>query len=98
MPPPSRANSLWGPFLARRFVRSTRRSESRPVIFAYRLLAHVRGLLVNPSVLHRKLGGSPPCSPLACRKEQSSTWRVGGGGDQRMHSGNRAFILCIRRS
>src|SRR5262249_26339107 len=76
MPPPSRANSLRGPFLARRFVRSTRRSESRPGMFCLPVIGPCQGPAREPvSVdLYRKLGGShrayPSCLPLGCRKEQ----------------------------
>src|SRR5262245_41383915 len=125
MPPPSRASSLRGPFLARRFVRSTRRSESRPGMFCLPVIGPCQGPAREPVGvdLYRKLGGShrayssclpivlthrayPSCFPIvlthraypACftlgppeRTISSSTWRVGGGGDQRMHSGKRSF-------
>src|SRR5262249_36699246 len=75
MPPPSMASNLRGPFLARRFVRSTRRSESRPGMFCLPVIGPCQGPAREPVCvdLYRKLGGSHrayPWAPLGCRKEQ----------------------------
>src|SRR5262249_33056579 len=50
MPPPSMASSLRGPFVARRFARSTRRSESRPGMFCLSIMGLCRGRTYNSSV------------------------------------------------
>src|SRR5262245_66351905 len=70
MPPPSMASNLRGPFLARRFVRSTRRSESRPGMFCLPVIGPCQGPAREPVCvdLYRKLGGSHRAYPWAAGK------------------------------